>query len=84
MPLASQSFGYMLIFVNPGIVLISFTISSLLGLRKKSTLAIPSQQSVLKVLIAIPFISSIDFFSSFAGISRIAPFSSTYLEPLTK
>ena len=50
-PLASHSFGYMLMSVNPGSVLASFT-NTVSSLRKKSTRAIPSQHSVRNVLIA--------------------------------
>ena len=47
MPLASQSLEYILMEVNPGMVLSSFTIISS-PRRKKSTLAIPSQERARK------------------------------------
>src|SRR5690348_17646925 len=51
-PLASHSLGYMLIRVNPGIVLISLTRSSRSPRRKKSTRAMPSQVNALNVRMA--------------------------------
>ena len=48
MPLASHSLGYMLNLVNPGIVLISFTVTrSVCRSTKKSTRAMP-QQSIAR------------------------------------
>ena len=68
----------MLILVNPGMVLISLTIISLSFLKKKSTRAIPSQQSTENVLIASWRIRSEVSDGSLAGISSTAPFSSRY------
>ena len=53
MPDFSQSFGYMLILVNPGIVFISFIYTSCVASStKKSTLARPAPFIALKAFIA--------------------------------
>src|SRR3989338_7407899 len=80
MPLASHNFGYMLIEVNPGMVLISLTRTSPFFFRKKSTRPIPSQARVLKVLTARAWIFFTNSGGNFAGISRVFFFFFIYLK----
>ena len=78
-PLCSQSLGYILMEVNPGIVLISLIITSPFSFKKPSTRPIPEQQRTLNVFLA----SSWNFLAVtagiFAGILRTAPSASRYL-----
>ena len=68
-PTASNNLGYILIFVKPGIVLISLIYILLVPSSiKKSTLAKPLPSIDLNALIAFFWISSISFFSILAGI----------------
>ena len=68
-PDASNSFGYMLIFVKPGIVFISFIIILFVPFStKKSTLESPLPSTALNAFIACFLISSEISFGKFAGI----------------
>ena len=69
--MAAHIFGKTDVAVNPGIVFNSLIITSLFGVKKKSTRASPEQPSEIKASTALARISSLIFWSIGAGSSIV-------------
>ena len=78
-PLCSNSFGYILILVNPGIVFISLIYILLSLSKKKSTLAIFLPSTTLNVFFDISLISFSVSLDILAGISSFAVLSTYFV-----
>ena len=70
-PVFSNNLGYILIFVNPGIVFISFKYILFSLSKKKSIREISFPSIILKAFLAIFFISISTFFEISAGIIHL-------------
>ena len=80
-PLASHNLGYMLIAVKPGIVLTSLTKISLRSARaRKSTRAMPRNESALNAAAAISRIRSLTIAGISAGMRTSEPAGSMYFD----